>query len=326
MQYLRLGNSGLKVSRLAYGCMSFGDATKGWHPWIRNEEEGRSLIKAALESGINFFDTANAYAEGTSEEVLGRAVKDFAKRDELVIASKVHMRMNQSPNGAGLSRKAILSEAENSLSRLGTDYIDLYQIHHWDAETPIEETLEALNDLVRSGKVRYIGASNTSAWQFCKALYISGQRGWSTFVSMQAQLNLLYREEEREMLPLCADQGIGILPWSPLARGKLSRPWSDETATDRDKTDPVSQRLYGKTKQADKAVVDATVTVANNLGVSPSQVALAWLLTKPEVTAPIIGATKKKYLDEAIEALDISLDEQSIEMLEKDYVPHASLL
>lgn len=322
MYYVRLGSSGLKVSRLALGCMTYGDPNKGWNPWVLTEEEGRPLIRAALDAGINFFDTANAYSEGVSEEVLGRAIRDFARREEVIIATKLFAPMRPEPNGRGLSRKAILTEVDHSLRRLGTDYIDLYQIHSWDIETPIEETLEALNDIVRNGKVRYLGASNTAAWQMCKALYIAGERGWSKFVSMQTHLNLLYREEEREMLPLCADQGIGVIPWSPLARGRLARACSEVDKTGRAKLDVVGKSLYDSTKITDHAVIDAVGEVADRLGATRSQVSLSWLLSKPEVTAPIIGVTKLEHLNDALAALDLSLDNDAIATLEDMYVPH----
>ncbi len=302
--------------------MTYGDPNKGWNPWVLTEEEGRPLIRAALDAGINFFDTANAYSEGVSEEVLGRAIRDFARREEVIIATKLFAPMRPEPNGRGLSRKAILTEVDHSLRRLGTDYIDLYQIHSWDIETPIEETLEALNDIVRNGKVRYLGASNTAAWQMCKALYIAGERGWSKFVSMQTHLNLLYREEEREMLPLCADQGIGVIPWSPLARGRLARACSEVDKTGRAKLDVVGKSLYDSTKITDHAVIDAVGEVADRLGATRSQVSLSWLLSKPEVTAPIIGVTKLEHLNDALAALDLSLDNDAIATLEDMYVPH----
>lgn len=322
MKYVRLGSSGLKVSRLALGCMSYGDPAKGWNPWVLNEEEGRPLIRQAIEAGINFFDTANAYSIGASEEVLGRALKDFAPRDEVVIATKVAAPLRKVPNGRGLSRKSILNEVDASLRRLGTDYIDLYQIHSWDPATPIEETLEALNDVVRAGKVRYLGASNTAAWQLCQALYEARARGWSRFVSMQIHLNLLYREHERETLPLCIDQGIGVLPWSPLARGRLARPWSEDAGTERSKTDSFGKKLYDRTAEADRLVVDAVGAAAEKLGVKRSQVALAWLLGKSPVSAPIIGATKPEQIEDALAALDLTLDDETVKTLEEQYVPH----
>jgi 1-deoxyxylulose-5-phosphate synthase len=323
MDYRRLGNTGLKVSRICLGCMTYGDAGRGAHEWTLNEEKSRPLIRASVEAGINFFDTANGYSAGTSEEILGRAVKDFMRRDEVVIATKVFAPMHSGANAAGLSRKSIMTEVDASLRRLGTDYIDLYQIHRWDKETPIEETLEALNDIVRSGKVRYLGASSMFAWQFCKALHIAGERGWSRFVSMQNHLNLIYREEEREMMPLCAAEGIGVIPWSPLARGRLARPWSEEPATDRERTDKFGSMIYARSKAADRAVVDAVGAVAERLGAPRSQVALAWLLAKPEVAAPIIGVSKPEHLTDAIAALALRLDVAAIQDLEAPYIPHA---
>jgi aryl-alcohol dehydrogenase-like predicted oxidoreductase len=325
MQYVPLGRSGLKVSRFALGCMSYGDPGRGWNPWVLTEEQGRPLIRAAIEAGINFFDTANIYSAGASEEVLGRAIKDFTRRDEVVIATKVNGPMNKGANAHGLSRKSILTEVDQSLRRLGTDYIDLYQIHAWDPNTPIEETLDALDDIVRAGKVRYLGASNSAAWQLCQALYVAKGLNLSRFVSMQIHLNLLYREEEREMLPLCADQGIGVIPWSPLARGLLARPWSDEPTTERAKTDTFGKSLYDRAKDADRAVVDAVGEVAERIGASRSEVALAWLLTKPEVTAPIVGVTKPHHLDGALKALDLTLDAELIQTLEERYVPHEKI-
>ena len=321
MKYRRLGRSGLKVSRLALGCMSFGSPQAGAHEWTLDEDQSRPLIRAALESGINLFDTANAYSAGTSEEIVGRALKDFARREEVVIATKVYAPMHKGANGMGLSRKAILEEVEASLRRLGTDYIDLYQIHRWDPQTPIEETLEALNDLVRSGKVLYLGASSMFAWQFCKALHIAGERGWSRFVSMQNHLNLLYREEEREMLPLCAAEGIGVIPWSPLARGKLARPWSDSPATLRDQTDQYMKHLYARSEAADRQVVEAVGALSASLGAPRSQIALAWLLGKPEVTAPIVGVSKAEHLSHALAALELALDPETRKALEAPYMP-----
>ena len=325
MDYRRLGSTGLKVSRICLGCMSYGDPARGAHEWTLGEEEARPLIKAALEAGINFLDTANGYSDGTSEEIVGRAVKDFARREEVVIATKVYAPMRKGPNGAGLSRKAIMAEADASLKRLGTDYIDLYQIHRWDPNTPIEETLEALNDLVRAGKVLYLGASSMFAWQFMKALDIAGERGWSRFVSMQNHLNLIYREEEREMMPLCASEGVGVIPWSPLARGKLARPWSDEPATERERTDIFGRGLYARTRDADKAVIEAVGQASERLGAPRSQVALAWLLQKPAVTAPIVGVTKPQHLTDALAALSVTLDAETVKALEAPYVPHPVL-
>jgi aryl-alcohol dehydrogenase-like predicted oxidoreductase len=322
MQYKNLGKTGLKVSRICFGCMSFGDPTKGRHSWVVSEEEGRVMIKKALDAGINFFDTANVYAIGTSEEMLGRAIRDYARRDELVIASKVHGKMRDDPNGRGLSRKAIMTEIDGSLTRLGTDYLDLYQIHRWDDETPIEETLEALHDVVKAGKVRYIGASSMKAWQFSKALYTADLRHWTRFVSMQPQYNLMYREEEREMVPLCASEGIGIIPWSPLARGKLARPWAAQSSTLRDQTDPVSVGLYKRSEELDKPIVDRLTEVATAKGIPQAQVALAWLLHKPAVTSAIVGTTKLEQLDDALAAVDVTLSSGEIAALEEPYRPH----
>jgi 1-deoxyxylulose-5-phosphate synthase len=322
MQYKNLGRTGLKVSRICFGCMSFGDPTKGRHTWVVNEHDGRAMIEKAIEAGINFFDTANVYAAGTSEEMLGRAVRDFARRDELVIASKVHGKMRDDPNGRGLSRKAIMTEIEASLTRLQTDYLDLYQTHRWDDETPIDETLEALHDAVKAGKVRYIGASSMKAWQFSKALYTADLRHLTRFVSMQPQYNLMYREEEREMLPLCASEGIGVIPWSPLARGKLARPWAAQSTTPRDQTDPVSVGLYKRSEELDKPIVDRLTEVAAAKGIPQAQVALAWLLHKPVVTSAIVGATKLEQLDDAIAAVNVTLHSHEITALEEPYRPH----
>lgn len=320
MDYVRLGRTGLEVSRICLGCMSFGDSGRGNHAWSLNEEASRPFIKRALEAGINFFDTANVYSAGTSEEILGRAINDFAKREDVVIATKVHGRMRPGPNGAGLSRRAILQEVDASLRRLRTDYIDLYQIHRWDYGVPIEETLEALNDVVRAGKARFIGASSMYAWQFAKALGISERNGWAKFVSMQNFVNLLYREEEREMLPLCAAEGIGVIPWSPLARGKLTRDWDDTTA--RSETDERGMRLYARTAEADKKVVAAVAGLAAERGLPRAQIALAWLLSKPTITAPIVGATRLEHLEDALKALDVTLSADEIATLERPYVPH----
>jgi len=303
--------------------MTYGAPGQGQHEWTLAEDEARPLIRAAFEAGINFFDTANAYSAGTSEEILGRAMKDFANREEVVIATKLFAPMHRGANAQGLSRKAIMTEVEASLRRLGTDYIDLYQIHRWDPTTPIEETLEALNDLVRSGKVRYLGASSMFAWQFCKALHVAGERGWTRFVSMQNHLNLLYREEEREMLPLCVAEGIGVIPWSPLARGRLARPWSNEPATDRERSDAFGRNLYARTQDADRAVVEAVGQVSERLGAPRSQVALAWLLSKPEVTAPIVGVSKPQHLADALAALSLRLDTETVQALEAPYAPHS---
>jgi aryl-alcohol dehydrogenase-like predicted oxidoreductase len=322
MQYKNLGKTGLKVSRICFGCMSFGDPTKGRHSWVVNEQEGRVMIKKALDSGINFFDTANVYAIGTSEEMLGRAMRDYARRDELVIASKVHGKMRDDPNGKGLSRKAIMTEIDGSLKRLQTDYLDLYQTHRWDDETPIEETLEALHDVVKAGKVRYIGASSMKAWQFSKALYTADLRHWTRFVSMQPQYNLMYREEEREMVPLCSSEGIGIIPWSPLARGKLARPWVVQSSTLRDQTDPVSVGLYKRNEELDRPIVDRLTEVASAKGMPQAQVALAWLLSRPAVTSAIVGTTKIEQLDDALAAVEVTLTPAEIAALEEPYRPH----
>ena len=321
MDYTRLGSTGMKVSRICLGCMGFGDATRWIHKWVLDEENSRPIIQKALESGINFFDTANVYSIGASEEILGRALKDFAKRDEVVIATKVFGKMSDSPNGSGLSRKAILSEIDKSLTRLQTDYVDLYQIHRWDYETPIEETMEALNDIVRAGKARYIGASAMWAWQFQKALFVSEKHGWTRFVSMQNHLNLIYREEEREMLPLCREEKIGLIPYSPLASGRLTREWSSESSL-RSETDQIAKAKYDSSSEADQLVVERVAELATKYGVPRSQIALAWLLQKEPVTAPIIGATKISHLEEAIGALSVRLTQEEVSYLEELYVPH----
>jgi aryl-alcohol dehydrogenase (NADP+) len=289
----------------------------GAHPWSLNEEASRPLIRRAVEAGINFFDTANVYSAGSSEEITGRALKDFANRDEIVLATKLHGRMRRGPNGSGLSRKEIFAEIDASLTRLGTEYVDLYQIHRWDATVPIEETMEALHDVVKAGKARYIGASSMWAWQFGKALHVADQHGWTRFTTMQNHYNLLYREEEREMLPLCADEGIGVIPWSPLARGRLTRDWDATTA--RSETDEFGQSLY---RDEDKAIVDRVAEIAEGRGITRAQVALAWLLANPAVHSPIIGATKPNHLEEAIVAVDIELSDKEIALLEEPYRPH----
>jgi 1-deoxyxylulose-5-phosphate synthase len=321
MEYTKLGRTGLDVSRICLGCMSYGGGNRGNHAWSLGEEESRPFIKRALEAGINFFDTANRYSLGSSEEILGRAIKDFARRDEIVIATKVYGRMRPGPNGTGLSRKAIMAEIDASLRRLGTDYIDLYQIHRWDYDTPIEETLEALHDIVKAGKARYIGASSMHAWQFGRALGIAERHGWTRFVSLQNLVNLLYREEEREMLPLCAAEGIGVIPWSPQARGKLTRDWNYSSI--RTETDEAFGRLFAKTEDADRKVVDRVTQVATARGIPRAQVALAWLLAKPVITAPIVGATKLQHLDDALAAVRVKLSADEIALLEEPYVPHA---
>jgi len=323
MEYKKLGKTGLKVSRICLGCMSYGVPERGAHPWSLPEAESRPFIQRALELGINFFDTANVYSDGTSEEIVGRALKDFGRRDELVIATKVHGRMHPDPNGAGLSRKAIFQEIDASLTRLGTDYVDLYQTHRWDYDTPIEETLEALHDVVKSGKARYIGASSMYSWQFAQALYLADAHHWTRFVSMQDHYNLLYREEEREMLGLCADQGIGVIPWSPLARGRLTRDWDDATA--RTETDEFGKTLYKATADADKKVVEAVAAFAETRGVPRAQIALAWMLHKSVITSPIIGATKPHHLEDAVAALSVTLSAEEIASLEAPYVPHPVL-
>jgi aryl-alcohol dehydrogenase-like predicted oxidoreductase len=323
MDYIHLGQSGLKVSRICLGCMSYSATPTAARPWTLDEEHSRPFIRRALELGINYFDTANMYSAGGSEQVLGRALRDFARREEVVIATKVFYPMRDDANGGGLSRKAIMTEIDASLRRLGTDYVDLYQIHRWDAATPIEETLEALHDVVKAGKARYLGASSMSAWQFAKALYTADLRGWTRFVSMQPHYNLLYREEEREMLALCADQGIGVVPWSPLARGRLARAWEDEPSTVRGGSDPWGDGVYAASKAADKAVVDRVGEVAARLGVPRAQVALAWLLHQPVVTAPIVGATQPHHLEEAVAALSVRLPPAEIAALEAPYLPHA---
>ncbi|MBF5042026.1 aldo/keto reductase [Aggregicoccus sp. 17bor-14] len=321
MDYVKLGRTGLEVSRLCLGCMTYGEPNRGNHTWTLNEEKSRPFLRQAVEAGINFFDTANVYSDGTSEEFLGRALKEYARREEVVIATKVHGRMRPGPNGAGLSRKSIMTELDASLRRLGTDYVDLYQIHRFDPETPIEETLEALHDVVKAGKVRYLGASSMHVWQFMKMLQTSERHGWTRFVSMQNYLNLLYREEEREMLPLCAAEGIGVIPWSPLARGRLTRPWDE--ATERSRTDQFGKTLYRASEAADRQVVERVAKVAEARGVPRAQVALAWVLSKPEVTAPIVGASKPGHLEDALAALKLKLTKEELKQLEEPYVPHA---
>lgn len=320
MQYTKFGSTGLEVSRVCLGCMTFGDPNRGNHSWTLPEEESRPLLRKAFELGINFWDTANVYSLGSSEEIVGRAIKDFAKREDIVLATKVNGRMRPGPNGAGLSRKAIMHEIDASLKRLGTDYVDLYQIHRWDDEVPIEETMEALHDVVQAGKALYIGASSMWAWQFAKAQYVARANGWTPFVSMQDHLNLLYREEEREMLPLCADEGVAVIPWSPLARGRLAREWN--ATTNRLETDEFGKNLY-ETHESDKKIVDAVGTVAANRGVDRAVVALAWLLHKPEITAPIVGASKPKHLDDAVAAVEFELTADELAALEAPYTPRA---
>jgi aryl-alcohol dehydrogenase-like predicted oxidoreductase len=329
MEYVNLGKTGVKVSRICLGCMSYGvppaePLRPGSNAWSLNEEQSEPFFRQALDAGINFFDTANVYSTGDSERVLGRFLKANAKREDTVIATKLNGVMRDGPNGGGLSRKEIFFELDESLRRLGTDYVDLYQIHRWDKTTPIEETLEALNDAVRAGKVRYIGASSMWAWQFSKALYTSAKHGWATFATMQPHYNLVYREEEREMLPLCLDQGVGVIPWSPLARGKLTRP-SDAEATKRSESDGYAKNLYAKSADADKRVVDRVGEVAAARGVPMAQVALAWVLSKPAITSPIVGATKLHHLQDAVAAVALKLTPDEVKALEEPYVPHAVL-
>jgi len=320
MQFVRFGGTGLKVSRICLGCMSYGGGSERW-PWALPEEQSRPFIKKALELGINFFDTADVYSLGRSEEIVGHALRDFTNRDEVVIATKVNGEMGSGPNDAGLSRKHILDSIDNSLKRLGTDYVDLYQIHRWDYHTPIEETLEALNDVVRMGKARYIGASSMHAWQFAKALYTSDLHGWARFVSMQPHYNLIYREEEREMLPLCVDQKIAVIPWSPLARGLLARsPIAGEEGTVRSKTDAFGKNLY--TRADDKAIIKCVNNIAEAHHLPNAQIALAWMLSKDVITAPIIGATKLNHLEDAVGSLSVELSSDEIHLLEEAYQPH----
>ncbi|MGG1553806.1 aldo/keto reductase [Paenibacillus ferrarius] len=320
MDYVKLGNTGLDVSRLCLGCMSFGVAERWTHPWVLNEENSRPIIKRAVELGINFFDTANIYSHGSSEEIVGRALKEYTNRDEVVIATKVHFRMHPGPNGAGLSRKAIMSQIDESLKRLGTDYVDLYQIHRWDYETPIEETMEALHDVVKAGKARYIGASAMYAWQFLKALHVAERNGWTRFVSMQNHLNLIYREEEREMMPLCKSEKIGVIPYSPLAAGRLVRDWP--TSTFRSETDQAQKMKYDAMAETDRFIIERVAALAERRGVPRVHVALAWLLQKEAMTSPIIGVTSISQLEEAVGALSVTLTQEEIAFLEELYVPH----
>src|SRR5271163_2443121 len=329
MDYVRLGKTGLKVSRICLGCMTYGAPAMGKpkpgsHNWALNEEESAPFLRQALDLGINFFDTANVYSAGASEEVVGRFLKANARRESVVIATKAHGVMREEPNGCGLSRKSILFELDESLRRLGTDYVDLYQTHRWDYETPIEETLEALHDVIRAGKVRYIGASSMYAWQFAKALYVADLHNWTRFVSMQDHYNLLYREEEREMLGLCKAEGIGVIPWSPLARGKLTRPWNSET-TRRTESDQYAKTIYTKTEEADKKVVDRLAELSAKRNTPMATVALAWMLSKPVITSPIVGATKPHHLTDAVAALSIKLTPEEITALEEPYIPHPTL-
>lgn len=320
MKYTTLGRTGLSVSRICLGCMTYGDPARGQHPWTLDEDSSRPLIRQALELGINFFDTANAYSDGSSEEIVGRALRDFARRDEIVVATKVRFGNRRAPNVGGLSRKAIFQEIDASLRRLGMDFVDLYQIHRWDARTPIEETMEALHDVVKAGKARYLGASSMAAWQFAKAQHLAASRGWTRFVSMQPELSLLYREEEREMLPLCADQGVGVIPWSPLARGRLARPWGAHTP--RIASDAYGATLFADTEDNDRRVADALGAVSEQRAAPRAQVALAWVLAQPAVTAPIVGASRPGHLDDAVAALDLSLSDEEMRALQAPYLPH----
>jgi 1-deoxyxylulose-5-phosphate synthase len=322
VDYVKFGSTGMDVSRVCLGAMSYGVPDRGPHPWTLPEDEARPFVRQALDLGINFFDTANVYSDGTSEEILGRALRDMADRDEIVLATKVHGRRRPGPNGGGLSRKHILSEIDASLKRLGTDYVDLYQIHRLDHETPIEETLQALHDVVQAGKARYLGASSMYAWEFAQALYLADLNGWTRFVSMQNHYNLLYREEEREMLPLCADQGVAVIPWSPLARGRLARDNGPEQ-TARTAGDEFGKTLYQGAEEADRRIVDAVGEVAGKHGVPRAQVALAWVAANPVVTAPIVGATKPHHLADAVAAVSLSLDEDDVRLLESHYLPRA---
>ena len=319
MDYVKFGPTGLDVSRICLGCMTYGEPDRGNHAWTMTEEASRPLLRQAVELGINFWDTANAYSDGSSEEIVGRSIKEFSRREDIVLATKVFNRMRPGPNGAGLSRKAIFDEIDNSLRRLGTDYVDLYQIHRFDHATPIEETLEALHDVVKAGKARYIGASSMHAWEFAKAVYISRMNGWTQFVSMQDHLNLLYREEEREMLPFCEDQKIAVIPWSPLARGRLTRDWNESTS--RQESDQFGKTLYNQAIDSDKQIIDAVGTLAKARGVSRAQIGLAWVAQKSAVTAPIVGASKPHHLTDAVAALSVKLTAEEIATLEAPYVP-----
>lgn len=320
MEYTRLGQTGMQVSKICLGCMTYGVPERGPHLWTLPEDQSRPFIKRAIELGVNFFDTANVYSDGTSEEILGRAIRDFAPREDVVIATKVCGRMRPGPNGAGLSRKAIFAEIDASLTRLGLEYVDLYQIHRWEYSTPIEETLEALHDVVKAGKARYIGASSMHAWQFSKALYLADHHGWTRFATMQNHYNLIYREEEREMMALCTDQGIGVIPWSPLARGKLTRAWDD--ATYRTETDEFGKTLYQAAVDTDRQIVERVSELAEKHKVSRAQIGLAWMQSKPYVTAPIVGASKLEHLEDAVASVTLKLAVDEIAYLEAPYVPH----
>ena len=321
MEYTRLGRTGLTGSKICLGCMTYGVPERGAHPWTLDEAASRPLIRQAVELGINFFDTANAYSDGTSEEIGGRALREFGRRDEIVVATKLRYASRKAPNVGGLSRKSVLHEIDASLKRLGMDHVDLYQIHRWDPYTPIEETMEALHEVVKAGKARYLGASSMHAWQFAKAQQLAERHGWTKFVSMQPELSLLYREEEREMLPLCRDQGVGVIPWSPLARGRLARPWGEDTP--RIASDVFGTSLFARTETADRGVAEALAAVAAQRGLPRAQVALAWLLRQPGVTAPIVGASRPGHFDDAVAALSVVLTDSEVAALEAPYLPHA---
>jgi aryl-alcohol dehydrogenase-like predicted oxidoreductase len=323
MKYTRLGRTGLTVSRICLGCMTYGEPARGAHPWTLDEAASRPLLRRAVEAGINFFDTANAYSDGSSEEIVGRALKEFARRDEIVVATKVRFASRRAPNVGGLSRKAIFHEIDASLQRLGMDHVDLYQIHRWDAHTPIDETMQALHDAVKAGKARYIGASSMFAWQFAKAQQVARDNHLTPFISMQPELSLLYREEEREMLPLCIDQGVGVIPWSPLARGRLARPWGEHTP--RIASDEFGATLFAHTEGNDRLVADALGRLAEQRGVPRAQLALAWLLRKPGISAPIVGASKPGQIDDAVAALAVELSAAEVAALEAPYLPHAQV-
>jgi len=317
MQYTRLGTSGLKVSRIALGCMSFGDTSRGFNEWALDDEAAEPIFRQAVDLGISVWDTANAYGYGTSEEIVGRAIRKYTRRDDIVLATKVFFKMHDGPGGSGLSRKAIMEQIDASLSRLGTDYVDLYQIHRFDPDTPVDETMEALHDVVKAGKARYIGASSMWAWQFAKMQHAAERNGWTRFVSMQNQYSLMQREEEREMFGLLADQGVGSIPWSPLAKGRLARPWGERTQ--RSDTDPIGRRFFG---DADRPIAEAVHRAAEARGIPMAQVALAWVLKNPVVAAPIVGATKPHHLPDAVAALDVQLSDDEIRTLEEPYTPH----
>jgi len=320
MQYTRLGPTGLSVSRICLGCMTYGEPGRGAHPWTLDEAASRPLLRQAVELGINFFDTANAYSDGSSEKIVGRALRDFARRDEIVVATKIRFGWRKGPNAAGLSRKVVLAEIDASLQRLGMDHVDLLQIHRWDPDTPIEETMEALHEVVRAGKARYLGASSMRAWQFAKAQHVAQSHGWTRFVGMQPELSLLYREEEREMLPLCRDQGVGVIPWSPLARGRLARPWGQSTP--RQDTDAFGKMLFDQSEDNDREVAAALAQVAAARGAPLAQVALAWVLAQPGVTAPIVGVSRPEQLADAVASLSIRLSAEEVAALEAPYRPH----